>query len=76
MQRQATSRRQFLKLGVAGSAVIASVGLGREVGAAEDELLPQGIDLEKWKRLKAPPYAVGATPMPGGLPVARTPRQA
>ena len=65
MREQTSSRRRFLKLGLAGSAALATADLTRGAEAADGEPLPQGIDLEKWKKLKAAPYAEGSVPMPG-----------
>ncbi|MDG2208023.1 MAG: molybdopterin-dependent oxidoreductase [Pirellulales bacterium] len=65
MRKPTPSRRRFIKLGLAGSAALAAVGWDRAAEAADGEPLPQGIDLEKWKKLKADPYAEGSVPMPG-----------
>ena len=62
MSSSASSRRQFLRLGAA--AIAAGVGTshaqnGNVDGKSTSKLLPQGIDMEKWRRLKAEPYELG-----------------
>ena len=66
------SRRSFLKLGLAACGSLGasgSPGGGTDSGKQEksrkqgtsssDGKLPQGIDLEKWKRLRGKPYKLG-----------------
>ena len=86
MNDRRESRRAFLKLGVAANGGLAALGLlGCATSAKGQEresqtknsgkqLLPQGIDLEKWNRIKGLPYelgGVGAAPgvcqLPGPL---------
>lgn len=62
MSSSASSRRQFLRLGAA--AIAAGFGTSHaqngEIGSKSTlKLLPQGIDMEKWRRLKAEPYELG-----------------
>ena len=66
------SRRKFLKLGLAASGAAAALGLsgcgsepdpGPESGGDQpptaDRKLPQGVDIDKWNRLKGEPYELG-----------------
>jgi thiosulfate reductase/polysulfide reductase chain A len=65
-------RRSFLRLGLAAGASVAAIsvsGCGKNFsepktldvldGSPNAEALPQGIDLEKWKRIRGKPYEVG-----------------
>jgi len=67
-----TTRRAFLKLGMAagaGAAAIGVSGCGKSspepkksdapAGAPGAGALPQGIDLEKWNRIRGEPYELG-----------------
>lgn len=68
---QQESRRSFLKLGLAAGGSLAALGAAgcgsnseparqpAPQGASADKRLPQGIDLEKWNRIKGKPYVVG-----------------
>ena len=76
-QREPSSRRRFLQLGIAAGSN-ASLGLFggcRPVSSTEmpdddattplEQPLPQGVDLEKWNRIKGRPYELGTHAMPG-----------
>jgi anaerobic selenocysteine-containing dehydrogenase len=62
----ATTRRNFLKLGLAfGSTALASGELANADDSPKSVRPQQGIDLEKWNRIRQQPYRLGKTPMPG-----------
>ena len=69
-----------LGLAASASTALAAVGCGSPKRSAPDEadepaatppdqartpILPQGIDLEKWNRIKGSPYEIGSFAMPG-----------
>ena len=62
------TRRSFLKLGLAAGALPllsgAALAQGKEPKPPR-KLVPFGIDIEKWKKKKGLPYAVGKVDMPG-----------
>ena len=72
MNDRRESRRAFLKLGVAANGGLAALGLlgcatsakGQEQDSQTQksgkQLLPQGIDLKKWNRIKGLPYELGS----------------
>lgn len=61
-----TSRRRFLTLGLAFAAANGARGQATSNDQSPRDRLPQGIDLEKWERIKGKPYEVGSFgPMPG-----------
>lgn len=80
-ESESSSRRRFLQLGLAaGGAASLSLAAGCRPASSNQEQadnssnggeesaekpLPQGIDLEKWNRIKGLPYELGAHPMPG-----------
>lgn len=60
------SRRDFLRLG----AILGAAGFTGQYSADgatqdQDEPIPYGIDLEKWKKNKGSPYKTGTADMPG-----------
>ncbi len=61
------SRRKFLKSASGFAAALAAGSAARVMGddTQGSKRLPQGIDLEKWKRLKGKPYETGSVDMPG-----------
>ncbi len=66
-----TTRRSFLKLGLAAGALpllsgVALAQAGKPTAKTKPPtLVPFGIDIEKWKRTKGLPYAEGKVAMPG-----------
>ena len=61
MSEKDVSRRRFLNLGLAAMAggTVASQATAQQSDDSQPKPLPQGIDLEKWNRLKSAPYETG-----------------
>ena len=70
-QTTANSRRRFLQLGLAvGATTLAGCpqthdGKGQATQQGKSKRPEQGIDLEKWKRIKGKAYETGSGPAPG-----------
>ena len=70
-QATANSRRRFLQLGLAvGATTLAGCpqtqdGNGQATQQGKSKRPEQGIDLEKWKRIKGKAYETGSGPAPG-----------
>lgn len=67
MSSKNTSRRSFLRLGLASGALTLTAGSAAQAQQQPASgKIPQGIDLEKWKRIKGRPYDLGSFgAMPG-----------
>ena len=66
-QSPVSSRRKFLKLGAfLGASGLAGTALGcNQEQQQQDDVIPYGIDIEKWKRTKGADYETGSAQMPG-----------